>query len=126
MDILPKDITLRCNNVKMCISSHQINNNTDNKIMIFPFPLPREFDIIFSVNSATNAEHIVKNELCLLDGEKITDIQLNKEIVCSLYFWRYCPLCIKIEYNNIIPLPDKVELIYSTGKLTKYRLDRIN
>ena len=56
---------------------------------------------------------------------KILDIQLNNEIVCSLYFWRYFPLCIKIEYDNIIHIPEKVELIYSTVKLTKYRLDRI-
>ena len=123
MDLLPEDIILRCNNVKMCISSYRQNN--DNKIIIFPFPLPRDFDIIFSVNMITNAEYIVKNELCFLGGEKILDIQLNKEIVCSLYFWRYFPLCIKIEYDNIIHIPEKVELIYSTVKLTKYRLDRI-
>ena len=123
MDILPKDIVLRCDNVNM----YSIKKN--NKIIIFPFPLPRDFDIIFSINTITNAEYIVRNELCLLDRDlnetKIIDIQLNKEIVCDLYFWRYCPLCIKIEYSNITDIPEKVEMIFSTGKLTKYRLDRI-
>ena len=121
MDLLPEDIILRCNNVKMCISSYHQNN--DNKIIIFP--LPRDLDIIFSINMITNDEYIVKNELCFLGGEKILNIQLNNEIVCSLYFWRYFPLCIKIEYDNINHIPEKVELIYSTVKLTKYRLDRI-
>ena len=123
MDILPKDIVLRCDNVNMY--SFKKNNN----FIIFPFPLPRDFDIIFSINTITNAEYIVRNELCLLDRDlnetKIIDIQLNKEIVCDLYFWRYCPLCIKIEYSNITDIPEKVEMIFSTGKLTKYRLDRI-
>ena len=123
MDILPKDIVLRCDNVNM----YSFKKN--NKIIIFPFPLPRDFDIIFSINTITNAEYIVRNELCLLDRDlnetKIIYIQLNKEIVCDLYFWRYCPLCIKIEYSNITDIPEKVEMIFSTGKLTKYRLDRI-
>ena len=121
MDILPKDIILKCDNIKMCIYTSEKNN----KIIIFPFPLPRDFDIIFSINTITNADYIVRNELCLLDGPKIIDIQLNKEIVCDLYLWRYCPLCIKIEYSNITDIPKKVEITYSTGKLTKYRLDRI-
>ena len=121
MDILPKDIILRCDNIKMCIYTSEKNNN----FIIFPFPLPRDFDIIFSINTITNADYIVRNELCLLDGPKIIDIQLNKDIVCDLYFWRYCPLCIKIEYSNITDIPQKVEITYSTGKLTKYRLDRI-
>ena len=67
-------------------------------------------------------EHI--QEISKLQA-KAVEIQLNKEIVCDLYFWRYCPLCIKIEYSNITDIPKKVEITYSTGKLTKYRLDRI-
>jgi hypothetical protein len=118
-DILPTDIILRRDNVKM----YSFNKN--NNFIIFHFPLPRDFDIIFSINTISNAEYIVRNELCLLDGPKIIDIQLNKEIVCDLYYWRYCPLCIKIEYSNITDIPEKVEMIFSTGKLTKYRLDRI-
>ena len=57
MDILPKDIILKCDNIKMCIYTSEKNNN----FIIFPFPLPRDFDIIFSINTITNAEYIVRN-----------------------------------------------------------------
>ena len=123
MDISPEDITWRCDDIKIIA----MNNCIDNKFIYFP--LPREYDIIFSVKSFTNEEHIIKQELCFncgeLDREKIVDIVLNTEIVCPMYFFRYFPLCIKIEYDNYIHIPDEIEMIYSAGKLTKYRKDRI-
>jgi hypothetical protein len=126
MNILPEDITLRCNDITMVVPNTCVDGS---KIIYFDFPLPRDFDIIYSIKSFTNAESIAKIELCFLNGdihgEKITDIQLNSEIVCPLYFYRYCPLCIKIEYESIIHIPEEIEMIYTTMNLTKYRKDRV-
>ena len=123
MDISPEDITWRCDNIKMIAPKTCIVDK------IVYFPLPREFDIIFSINSFTNIEHIIKQELCFnggdLDRGKILDIVLNNEIVCSMYIFRYFPLCVKIEYDDYIHIPDEIEMVYSAGKLTKYRKDRI-
>ena len=126
MNILPEDITLRLNDIKMVVPNTCVDGS---KIVYFDFPLPRDFDIIYSIKSFTNDEYIIKIELCLLNGdihgEKITDIQLNSEIVCPLYFSRYSPLCIKIEYDSIIHIPAEIEMIYTTMNLTKYRKDRV-
>ena len=126
MNILLEDITLRRNDIKMVVPNTCVDGS---KIVYFDFPLPRDFDIIYSIKSFTNDEYIIKIELCLLNGEihgeKITDIQLNSEIICSLYFTRYFPLCIKIEYDDIIHIPAEIEMIYKTMNLTKYRKDRV-
>jgi hypothetical protein len=86
--ILPEGVNLRCNDVKRFVISEP------NSKFVY-FPLSREFDIFFSVKSITNAEHILKLELCYADGlEKIKDVDFNKDICVSLYIHK----CIKIKY----------------------------
>ena len=78
-------------------------------------------DIVFSVKSITNAEHILKLELCYADGlEKIKDVEFNKDICVPLYIYQ----CIKVEYD-VENIPVKVEMIYSAG-LLKYKYNITN
>ena len=78
------------------------------------FPLSREFDIFFSVKSITNAEHILKLELCYADGLCIIkDVEFNKNICVPLYIYQ----CIKVEYDDVENIPVKVKIIYSAGLL---------
>jgi hypothetical protein len=112
--ILPEGVNLRCNDVKRFVISEP------NSKFVY-FPLSREFDIFFSVKSITNAEHILKLELCYADGlEKIKDLEFNIDIdICiPLYIYK----CIKIEYDDVENIPVKVEMIYSAGLLKhKYK-----
>jgi hypothetical protein len=108
--MLPEEVNLRCNDVKRFVIRQS------NSQFVY-FPLSREFDIFFSVKSITNAEHILKLELCYSDGlEKIKDVEFNKDICVPLYIHK----CIKIEYDNVENIPVKVEMIYSVG-LLKYK-----
>jgi hypothetical protein len=108
--MLPEGVNLRCNDLKRFVISQP------NSKFVY-FPLLREFDIFFSVKSITNAEHILKLELCYADGlEKIKDVEFNKDICVPLYIYK----CIKIEYDNVENIPVKVEMIYSVG-LLKYK-----
>jgi hypothetical protein len=111
--MLPEEINLRCNDVKRFVISQP------NSKFVY-FPLSREFDIFFSVKSITNAEHILKLELCYADGlEKIKDVEFNKDICVPLYIYQ----CIKIEYDDVENIPVKVEMIYSAGLLKhKYNI----
>ena len=105
--ILPEGVNLRCNDLKRFVI-----RQSNSKFVYFP--LLREFDIFFSVKSITNAEHILKLELCYADGlEKIKDVEFNKDIFVPLYIHK----CIKIEYDNVENIPIKVEMIYSAGLL---------
>ena len=110
--MLPEEVNLRCNDIKRFVISQS------NSQFVY-FPLLREFDIFFSVKSITNAEHILKLELCYADGlEKIKDVEFNKDICVPLYIHK----CIKIEYDNAENIPVKVEMIYSVGLLKhKYK-----
>ena len=110
--MLPEEVNLRCNDVKRFVISQP------NSKFVY-FPLLREFDIFFSVKSITNAEHILKLELCYADGlEKIKDVEFNKDICVPLHIHK----CIKIEYDNAMNIPVKVEMIYSAGLLKhKYK-----
>ena len=110
--ILPEGGNLRCNDLKRFVI-----RQSNSKFVYFP--LLREFDIFFSVKSITNAEHILKLELCYADGlEKIKDVEFNKDICVPLYIHK----CIKIEYDNVENIPIKVEMIYSAGLLKhKYK-----
>ena len=110
--MLPEDINLRCNDVKM------YGIKPLNSTFVY-FPLSREYDIFFSVKSITNAEYIIKIELCYADGlEKITDVEFNTDICTPLYIYK----CIKVEYDEVDHIPRKVEMIYSTGLLKhKYK-----
>jgi len=108
--MLPEGVNLRCNDLKRFVISQP------NSKFVY-FPLLREFDIFLSVKSITNAEHILKLELCYADGlEKIKDVEFNKDICVPLYIYK----CIKIEYDNVENIPLKVEMIYSAG-LLKYK-----
>ena len=108
--MLPEEVNLRCNDIKRFVIRQP------NSQFVY-FPLLREFDIFFSVKSITNAEHILKLELCYADGlEKIKDVEFNKDICVPLYIYK----CIKIEYDNVENIPVKVEMIYSVG-LLKYK-----
>ena len=105
--MLPEGVNLRCNDLKRFVIRQS------NSQFVY-FPLLREFDIFFSVKSITNAEHILKLELCYADGlEKIKDVEFNKDICVPLYIYK----CIKIEYDNAENVPVKVEMIYSAGLL---------
>jgi hypothetical protein len=105
--MLPEEVNLRCNDVKRFVISQP------NSKFVY-FPLLREFDIFFSVKSITNAEHILKIELCYEVGlEKIKDLEFNKDICVPLHIHK----CIKIEYDNVENIPVKVEMIYSVGLL---------
>jgi len=105
--MLPEEVNLRCNDIKRFVIRQS------NSQFVY-FPLLREFDIFFSVKSITNAEHILKLELCYADGlEKIKDVEFNKDICVPLYIYK----CIKIEYDNAENVPVKVEMIYSAGLL---------
>ena len=105
--MLPEGVNLRCNDIKRFVIRQS------NSQFVY-FPLLREFDIFFSVKSITNAEHILKLELCYADGlEKIKDVEFNKDICVPLYIYK----CIKIEYDNAENVPVKVEMIYSAGLL---------
>ena len=105
--MLPEGVNLRCNDLKRFVI-----RQSNSKFVYFP--LLREFDIFFSVKSITNAEHILKLELCYADGlEKIKDVEFNKDICVPLYIYK----CIKIEYDNAENVPVKVEMIYSAGLL---------
>jgi hypothetical protein len=110
--MLPEGVNLRCNDLKRFVIRQS------NSQFVY-FPLLREFDIFFSVKSITNAEHILKLELCYADGlEKIKDVEFNKDICVPLYIHK----CIKIEYDNAENIPVKVEMIYSAGLLKhKYK-----
>jgi hypothetical protein len=110
--MLPEEVNLRCNDIKRFVISQS------NSQFVY-FPLLREFDIFFSVKSITNAEHILKLELCYANGlEKIKDVEFNKDICVPLYSYK----CIKIEYDNAENIPVKVEMIYSVGLLKhKYK-----
>ena len=110
--MLPDGVNLRCNDLKMFVVRQP------NSKFVY-FPLSREFDIFFSVKSITNAEHILKIELCYAHGlEKIKDVELNKDICVPLYIHQ----CIKVEYDDVENIPVKVELIYSAGLLKhKYK-----
>ena len=110
--MLPEGVNLRCNDLKRFVISQP------NSKFVY-FPLLREFDIFFSVKSITNAEHILKLELCYADGlEKIKDVEFNKDICVPLYIYK----CIKIEYDDVENIPVKVEMIYSAGLLKhKYK-----
>ena len=110
--MLPEEVNLRCNDIKRFVIRQS------NSQFVY-FPLLREFDIFFSVKSITNAEHILKLELCYADGlEKIKDVEFNKDICVPLYIYK----CIKIEYDNAENVPVKVEMIYSAGLLKhKYK-----
>jgi hypothetical protein len=110
--MLPEEVNLRCNNVKRFILSR-----SNSKVVYFP--LSREFDIFFSITSITNAEHIRKLELCYADGlEKIKEVEFHKDICVPLYIYQ----CIKIEYDNVENIPEKIEMIYSAGLLKhKYK-----
>jgi len=110
--MLPEEVNLRCNDVKRFVISQP------NSKFVY-FPLSREFDIFFTVKSITNAEHILKLELCYANGlEKIKDVEFNKDICVPLYIHK----CIKIEYDNAENIPVKVEMIYSAGLLKhKYK-----
>jgi hypothetical protein len=102
-----KGVNLRCNDLKRFVI-RQLNSK------FVYFPLSREFDIFFSVKSITNAEHILKLELCYADGlEKIKDVEFNKDICIPLYIYQ----CIKVEYDDLENVPVKVEMIYSAGLL---------
>jgi hypothetical protein len=108
--MLPEGVNLRCNDLKRFVISQP------NSKFVY-FPLSREFDIFFSVKLITNAEHILKLELCYVAGlEKIKDVEFNKDICVPLYIHK----CIKIEYDNAENVPVKVEIIYSAG-LLKYK-----
>ena len=110
--MLPEEVNLRCNDIKRFVIRQP------NSQFVY-FPLLREFDIFFSVKSITNAEHILKLELCYADGlEKIKDVEFNKDICVPLYTYK----CIKIKYDNVENVPVKVEMIYSAGLLKhKYK-----
>ena len=110
--MLPEGVNLRCNDLKRFVIRQP------NSKFVY-FPLLREFDIFFSVKSITNAEHILKLELCYADGlEKIKDVEFNKDICVPLYIYK----CIKIEYDNVENIPVKVDMIYSAGLLKhKYK-----
>jgi hypothetical protein len=110
--MLPEEVNLRCNDVKRFVISQP------NSKFVY-FPLLREFDIFFSIKTITNAEHILKLELCYANGlEKIKDVEFNKDICVPLYIHK----CIKIEYDNAENIPVKVEMIYSVGLLKhKYK-----
>ena len=110
--MLPEEVNLRCNDIKRFVIRQS------NSQFVY-FPLLREFDIFFRVKSITNAEHILKLELCYADGlEKIKDVEFNKDICVPLYIHK----CIKIEYDNAENIPVKVEMIYSAGLLKhKYK-----
>ena len=114
---LPENINLRCNNVKM-FGVKQLNSK------FVYFHLSREFDIFFSVKSITNSEYIIKQELCYTDGlKKITNVEFNTDICVPLYIHK----CIKVEYDDVEHIPDKVEMIYSTGLLKhEYKNNIIN
>lgn len=90
------------------------------------FPLSRKFDIFFSVNSITNSQYIVKKELCYMDSiEKIKDIEFDTEINLPLYIHQFSPFCIKVEYDNILNIPQEIVMTYDAGLLqNKYRNDR--
>ena len=105
--MLPEGVNLRCNDLKRFVISQP------NSKFVY-FPLSRDFDIFFSIKSITNAEHILKLELCYADGlEKIKDIEFNKDICVSLYIYQ----CIIVEYDDVENVPVKVDMIYSTGLL---------
>ena len=110
--MLPDGVNLRCNDLKMFVI------RKPNSKFVY-FPLSREFDIFFSVKSITNAEHILKIELCYAHGlEKIKDVEFNKDICVPLYIHK----CIKVEYDDVENIPVKVEMIYSVGLLKhKYK-----
>ena len=105
--MLPEEVNLRCNYVKMSVSKPKDYTECS-------FALSRDFDIFFSVKSITNADYIQKLELWDEDGEKIKDIQLNEELDI--------PLCIKVKFADDVPISPEVEMIYSAGLLqSKYR-----
>ena len=110
--VLPEGVNLRCNDLKRFVISQP------NSKFVY-FPLLREFDIFFSVKSITNAEHILKLELCYANGlEKIKDVEFNKDICVPLYIHQF----IKVEYDYVENVPVKVEMIYSAGLLKhKYK-----
>ena len=108
--MLPEDINLRCNDIKMFVPKQH------NSKFVY-FPLSRDFDIFLNIKSITNAEYIVKIELCYADGlVKIKDVEFNKDICVPLYIYQ----CIKVEYDCIEHIPVKIEMIYS-AILLKYK-----
>jgi len=110
--MLPEEVNLRCNDVQMFVI-RQLNSK------YVYFPLSREFDIIFSITSITNAEHILQIELCYADGlEKIKEVKFDKDISVPLHVHK----CIKVEYDDLENIPGKIQMIYSAGLLKhKYK-----
>ena len=115
--MLPEEVNLRCNDVQMFVVS-QLNST------YVYFYLSREFDIIFSIKSITNAEHILKVELCYADGlKKIKEVEFNKDISVPLHIYK----CIKVEYDDVENIPEKIQMNYSAGLLKhKYKNKSFN
>jgi len=121
--MLPKDTNLKCTNVKMIGECKNVlsKNPSQNSNEIY-FILSRKFDIFFSVQSITNAEHIQKLELWYADGDKIRDINFDEELYIPLYSFLFTPFCIKVTFTEDIDVSQNVEMIYSAGLLQpKYR-----
>jgi len=110
--LLPVDINLRCDNLKMFVYPQSNSNEVY-------FPLSRNFDIFFSVKSITNDKYIKKKELCYSNGlDKIKDVEFNTDICTPLHIYK----CIKVEYDDAKNIPEKIEMIYSAGLLKhKYK-----
>ena len=116
---LPQNINLRCNDIKDLVTPIKCKFNND----VIYIPLSCKFDIFFNIQSFTNADYIVKQELCYGDEfTKIIDINLNSDVVVPLYIYQYTPFYIKLEFDDVVYIPEEIEIIYSTGLLqTQYK-----
>ena len=117
--MLPTDINLRCADIKISVAKPYMSS-------CVYFDLSRNFDIFFSIKLITNSEHIIKTELCYVNGlEPIKDIEFNTDINLPLYIHQYTSFCIKVSYDSIANIPQEVILMFDAGLLqNKYRNDR--
>ena len=125
---LPKNINVKCNNINIKHEIDVIYNKTEIYI-----PLGRKFDIIFNISNIDNDNdndndkvnyHIIKKELYGNIFNKICDIEFNEDFVLPIVLIPYTEILVKLTFDNILNIPEKINLIYTGGLLqTEYRLN---